>query len=600
MDKVTLKSMKIKNFKGIASFTTEFDPKETKLYGKNGEGKTTLKEAWQWVLCQNIDGVVPNINNKEIVGLTTAVEAVLGINGVDYTLARERKDKFDGNKIKVSNDNIYKIDGIEIQQKQYQSQIANLIGECSFENLVVLTDKKFFNSDTTKWKWTDRRKLLFKMCNVDQAIQEIKENPKYKCIKEYIDKNYATSDIKSMFRKEKDTLKKEQDKNLILIEQKQKEIDEFLGIDFQKVSQDLAVAKIKHTKMLKSTKNENNSEQLKQLQEQQLELYKQLSAEQTKKAKLVGELREKSLKIYNEACELSSQRQEKITEYNKAVKKLEDLKSNKEETVCPTCKQKLPSEIIEKTKKAKEETINELEKATENLKEGILQITKLYNSELNNYNEINAQIKAENENQDMINAIKTDISDLNNRIEDTKAKSLNKLSSEELSNLENTISALEQEFANLEFIKKGEAQIKLWKTESKEIADKVIAVEEKEIALQDFMKEQTDRISKIVNEKFSNGITWSLYTTNYNGSLEEDCICLYNKTRYQNLSDGEKCVADIEVVKTLQDYFDVNIPIFCDKEEGVTIEYNTDRQIIGLYTAENAKLKGCVKIKDLY
>lgn len=600
MNKVTLKSMKIKNFKGIARFSIDFDPKETKLYGKNGEGKTTLKEAWQWVLCQNIDGVVPNLNNEELTGLTTEVEATLEINGTKYTLTRERKDKLDGNKVKVSNDNIYKIDGIELPQKQYQTQISNLIGECSFENLIVLTDKRFFNSDTTKWKWTDRRKLLFKMCNIEHEIQEIKENPKYICIKEYIDKNYATSDIKSMFRKERDSLKKEQDKNLILIEQKQKEIDEFLGIDFQKISQDLAVAKTKHTKMLKASKDENNSETLKQLQEQQLELYKQLSVEQTKKAKKLSELREQAVFIYGEANETSTKRQEKLSEYNQATEKLKELKASKDKTVCPTCKQQLPAEIVEKTKKAKEKTIADLEKTIEDLKEEILQTTKLYNNKLKEYNDLNAKIKAENEDTTTISDIKTTISDLNNRINDTKTKSLSKLSTEEISSLETTISALEQELAKLDYIKKGETQIKLWKTESREIADKVIAVEEKDLALQDFMKEQTDRISKIVNGKFTNGISWSLYTTNYNGSLEEDCICLYNKTRYQNLSDGEKCVADIEVIKTLQEYFDVNIPIFCDKEEGVTIKYDTDRQIIGLYTAEDAKLKGCVKIKDIY
>ena len=87
---------------------------------------------------------------------------------------------------------------------------------------------------------------------------------------------------------------------------------------------------------------------------------------------------------------------------------------------------------------------------------------------------------------------------------------------------------------------------------------------------------------------------------NYNGTLEEDCICLYNNKRYSSLSNGEKDVADLEVIKTLQDYFDVNIPVFGDNEEGVTLDYNIDRQNIGLYAVKNAKLKGCVKITDLY
>lgn len=599
MNKVILKKIKIKNFKGIASYSVSFEDGSNKIEAQNGEGKTTIKKAWEWVLCQNVEDVVPNLDNKEITGLTTAVEIEILVNDVKYVLARERKDKLDGNKVKVSNDNIYKIDGMEIPQKQYQSQIANIIGNNTFENLIIVTDKKFFNSDTTKWKWTDRRKLLFKMCNVDEQIKDIKENPKYESIKEYIDKGYATSDIKSMFRKEKDTLKKEQDKNLILIEQKQKEIDEYLGIDFQEIASKLATAKTKHTKMLNASKKENNSEVLKELQSKQSDLYNKLSKLQAKKAQHINELRSKSLAAYNEAMKLKFERETKLSDYKNTKETLDSYKVA-QETICPTCKQPLPAELIEKEKANRERLVAQLEKQIETLLKDGTEIADKYNSKLQEYNTLTEQIKAESADGEDILTLKAQISDLNSTLADTKQSSTNKLSNEELSNLGQTISSLEQEMAKLDYIKKGDKQIQVWKDESKEIADKIIAVEQKDYALQEFVKEQTDRISEIVNSKFSNGISWSLYTMNYNGSLEEDCICLYNNKRYSSLSNGEKDVADLEVVKTLQDYFDVNIVVFCDNEESVTLNYNIDRQNIGLYAVKNAKLKGCVKITDLY
>lgn len=599
MNKVILKKIKIKNFKGIASYSVSFEDGSNKIEAQNGEGKTTIKKAWEWVLCQNVEDVVPNLDNKEITGLTTAVEIEILVNDVKYVLARERKDKLDGNKVKVSNDNIYKIDGMEIPQKQYQSQIANIIGNNTFDNLIIITDKKFFNSDTTKWKWTDRRKLLFKMCNVDEQIKDIKENPKYESIKEYIDKGYATSDIKSMFRKEKDTLKKEQDKNLILIEQKQKEIDEYLGIDFQEIGSKLATAKTKYTKMLNASKKENNSEVLKELQSKQSDLYNKLSKLQAKKAQHINELRSKSLAAYNEAMKLKFERETKLSDYKNTKETLDSYKVA-QETICPTCKQPLPAELIEKEKANRERLVEELEQQIETLLKDGTEIADKYNSKLQEYNTLTEQIKAESADGEDILALKAQISDLNSTLADTKQSSMNKLSNEELSNLGQTISSLEQEMAKLDYIKKGDKQIQVWKDESKEIADKIIAVEQKDYALQEFVKEQTDRISEIVNNKFANGISWSLYTMNYNGSLEEDCICLYNNKRYSSLSNGEKDVADLEVVKTLQDYFDVNIVVFCDNEESVTLNYNIDRQNIGLYAVKNAKLKGCVKITDLY
>lgn len=599
MNKVILKKIKIKNFKGIASYSVSFEDGSNKIEAQNGEGKTTIKKAWEWVLCQNVEDVVPNLDNKEITGLTTAVEIEILVNDVKYILARERKDKLDGNKVKVSNDNIYKIDGMEIPQKQYQSQIANIIGNNTFENLIIVTDKKFFNSDTTKWKWTDRRKLLFKICNVDEQIKDIKENPKYESIKEYIDKGYATSDIKSMFRKEKDTLKKEQDKNLILIEQKQKEIDEYLGIDFQEVGAKLSTAKTKYTKMLNASKKENNSEVLKELQSKQSDLYNKLSKLQAKKAQHINELRSKSIALYNEAMKLKFDRETKLADYKNTKETLASYKVA-QDTICPTCKQPLPAELVEKEKANRERLVAQLEKQIETLLKDGTEIADKYNSKLQEYNTLTEQIKAESADGEDILTLKAQISDLNSTLADTKQSSMNKLSNEELSNLEQTISSLEQEMAKLDYIKKGDKQIQVWKDESKEIADKIIAVEQKDYALQEFVKEQTDRISEIVNSKFSNGISWSLYTMNYNGTLEEDCICLYNNKRYSSLSNGEKDVADLEVIKTLQDYFDVNIPVFGDNEEGVTLDYNIDRQNIGLYAVKNAKLKGCVKITDLY
>lgn len=599
MNKVILKKIKIKNFKGIASYSVSFKDGSNKIEAQNGEGKTTIKKAWEWVLCQNVEDVVPNLDNKEITGLTTAVEIEILVNDVKYVLARERKDKLDGNKVKVSNDNIYKIDGMEIPQKQYQSQIANIIGNNTFENLIIVTDKKFFNSDTTKWKWTDRRKLLFKMCNVDEQIKDIKENPKYESIKEYIDKGYATSDIKSMFRKEKETLKKEQDKNLILIAQKQKEIDEYLGIDFQEVASKLATAKTKFTKMLNASKKENNSEVLKELQSKQSDLYNKLSKLQAKKAQHINELRSKSLAAYNEAMKLKFERETKLSDYKNTKETLDSYKVA-QETICPTCKQPLPAELIEKEKVNRERLVAQLEKQIETLLKDGTEIADKYNSKLQEYNELTEQIKAESADGEDILALKTQISDLNSALADTKQSSMNKLSNEELSNLGQTISSLEQEMAKLDYIKKGDKQIQVWKDESKEIADKIITVEQKDYALQEFVKEQTDRISEIVNSKFSNGISWSLYTMNYNGSLEEDCICLYNNKRYSSLSTGEQNIADLEVIKTLQDYFGVNVTIFSDCDESNTLEYNASQQIIQLKTKKNEKLKGCIKITEIY
>jgi hypothetical protein len=56
----------------------------------------------------------------------------------------------------------------------------------------------------------------------------------------------------------------------------------------------------------------------------------------------------------------------------------------------------------------------------------------------------------------------------------------------------------------------------------------------------------------------------------------------------------------MEVIKELQKFYNVSIPIFSDNSEANTIEYETDRQVIELYAKADTQIEGCVKITDLY
>ena len=113
------------------------------------------------------------------------------------------------------------------------------------------------------------------------------------------------------------------------------------------------------------------------------------------------------------------------------------------------------------------------------------------------------------------------------------------------------------------------------------------------------MKEQIDLVNKTVNSKFDNGISWALYNETYKGGeggIEETCICMYNNTNYASLSNGEKVIANIEVVKTLQNYFGSNVPVFVDNAETVTIPYEINSQQIRLFAKENETIDFIEKI----
>lgn len=598
MNKVIIKSIEIKNFKGIHSFKTEFNEDITRFYGANGSGKSTIKNAWEWALCRNVSDYLPNLNNQEVPNLITSVEVKILVNDLEYILRRESKPKYGKNKEKTGNEATYSIDGIEVGQKQYQSQIANIIGDVDFEKLPMLTDKEFFNTDTTTWKWVNRRKVLLSMTGAEEEANKLAEDEKYAIIRDYIKKGYSTSDVKSTLVKDCNTLKKNQQANFVLIESKEKEIDEYLGIDFDKISQELGLTRAKYTKLLNSSDNQLLTETLKKIDEDILKYSQELSSLKTRDVLRKRDLEDFKLKIYQEAIETKSAYDKKVTLIKETEKNIQEQENLTIKDFCQVCGQKLPKEKIDEVKANIEANIKIFNINLETYKADAKALYEKYNNLQKQYAEQEDKINNFVPNE-RINELETLIFDLNSKSRAEKDNSASNLSTQQQKELEERISFLEKEMAKKDFLEKAYKQVKLWKEDNLKIADEIIQIENKEIALQNFVREQTEIISQTVNSYFGNGVSWSLYTINYSGGLEECCECMYNDKLYSCLSTGEKNKTNIEVVKALQNFYEVNIPIFCDNHETVTLEYETDRQVIELYAKADAKLDGCIKITDL-
>lgn len=593
MNKVILKEIKISNFKGISSANINFADTETTLYAENGSGKSTIKNAFEWVLCQNVADVLPMINNKEIPHLTTSVIVKISINDFEYELEKRSEGKYlvneeTGRENKITNESKYFIDGMEFKEKDYKERLANLITNGVFENLQMLTDKEYFNTDTTKFKWNDRRKVLLQMCDVESATNEIIMKPQYSTIRNYLLKGNATSDIKSMLTKAKKGYKEQQTKNNILIEQKVKENAEMLQTDFDALVKEIQSLQERHKMLLSASNAEQQLEQIKALQQKLVELTKEKGV--LENAELVERTKLKTYmqSLFTEAQNLKIDFDIEKDNYQKLDVGL------KEGDTCPTCHQKI-SIVMEKSKENEELLSKQkvkLEKLKENytLKKAEFDETK---KKLDNF-ETNPRIK---ELEDAIILTKT-------ALEQANATELTNLSAQEITALENQISTLTKKLRDKDYIETNNNNIKFWKENNKNLADQIIQIEKQESELEQYVKEQTDIIVDTVNSHFSNGVSWALYKETYKngeGGIEEDCVCMYNGKRYSALSMGEKNTANLEVVKTLQDYYGTNIVIFSDNAEANTLEFDAgDRQIVKLFAKKGAKLENVVKIEDIY
>ena len=93
--KIILKQLMLKDFKGIKSFTINFGEKVTNVKGDNGEGKTTIFDAFNWLLfdknsigSKNFEIKTLDDKNNAVHMLEHEVQGILMVDGKDVTLKK--------------------------------------------------------------------------------------------------------------------------------------------------------------------------------------------------------------------------------------------------------------------------------------------------------------------------------------------------------------------------------------------------------------------------------------------------------------------------------------------------------------------------------
>lgn len=608
MNKVTINKLSIKEFCGIYSYKNDnIDGKVQNFSAINGNGKSSIRKAIFWVLGLNVGEIVPTKNKIEIQNLTPCVEIELLINNFSYNIKKEWKTTWvmheaTGKMVKKSAKSGYCIDSIEMTEKNFKEKIASIFGLKSYDDLEMLLDIEFFNRDTTKWKWNNRRALLLEMSGVKDIDKKIFENnEEYSPIKDYILKGTATSDISSALRKEKKGYNEQVDKNNILIEQKNKELAELLAIDFDSVIADLSNKENELDKLVESGKKEAMTAELKALQGDLFRMQQDLSKEQIKQAKIKQDLNTKKINLYNKLNDINI----KVVKYKSDIgtkKKQLNLLEENINDICPTCGQKLPNEQIEATRAniVKEKTTLEHEIK---FLQGEIEVQKpIYDDTKEEYDNICDEINNFTDSE-LIVELKNAITATELALKSAKQKDLSNLSNERITALKNEIRALQVLSSKKDDVAKMQSAIKQWKKENVELADKILSVDLKIKLINQFVKEQCELIEEKVNALFGNGITFALFDiidNNGDPKISEACETIYKGTNYKACSTGEKAMCDLRITEKLQEYFGVNLPIVVDNTESITSEIHSERQIIRLRAMENEKINGLIKIDEIY
>ena len=181
MKQIKLLSMHIQNFKGCKDRTIEFGEK-TRITGDNGVGKSTVFDAYLWLLFdKNSKGVTnfavrplaesgETINNIEIL-----VEATISVDNDEYKLRKTQKQKWvkkrgtDTREFQ-GNVNEFDINGYPKSQKEFKEFISGIVNE---EVFPLISNPAAF----TSLPWKEQRDILMQFVgDVSSVLSNVHES----------------------------------------------------------------------------------------------------------------------------------------------------------------------------------------------------------------------------------------------------------------------------------------------------------------------------------------------------------------------------------------------------------------------------------------
>lgn len=624
-------SLRLSNFQGLTEFALVPQGVDAIVYGDNGTGKTTLANAFSWLLFGKdslgqaqfeIKPLNPDGTTQH--GLTTEVEAVIEHGtGQQVTLRKTYSEKYTKKRgsaqAELTGHTIdHFVDGVPFKAGEFATLVANLCEENLFK---LITNPRFFNEQL---HWQKRRESLLNICG-DVSDTEV------------IASDTALSDLPSILNGRKlDDHKKVLAATRTEINNQLKElparIDEAnrtkvdVSASPQEIGTKIATLTdeifLKRKELARLQAGGELAEKRKALAEIEGKLLDLSNREALAEQKAKGDKRKHLFDLGQAARELETEilsarklNEKDASELASIEKELAALRdafnaeNNREfehvdQNICPTCGQSLPVEQVHEAREKapsdfnasradKLKGINARGKEVAVRKQNITTQIATRNEALSGDTEKLAKLK------EQIDALSVVDADFANNPEREQLLAGQQILKDAISQLEQnpdqaandldfSILALEQEktswqakLAAIDANKKADQRIESLKKQERDLA-KAYEENERQLHLCDlFTRRKVSMLTDKINSKFDLA-KWKLFDEQINGGLAECCECTVGGVPYTSLNNGMRTNAGLDIINTLCRHHGVNAPIFIDNAEAVTQLLPTDSQQIRL------------------
>lgn len=628
--KVTAKKLVIRNFKGTQIASYEFDESDNVFKGKNGSGKSTMYEAFIWLLeDKDVQGKSNNLfkpydENKKVINyLDSEVEATIEINGKTTTILKVSteiwgKERGSVEKVLKRNESSYYINEIPYTPTNYKKFIEETFGE----NIRHLTVS---GSVMATVKMEDRRNII---TSIVPSISDI-EIAKDLAVKDerfdYVVKLLGDVDVSDEISKLNSQIKKLKkdiedipvkiNSNLEVMPEQVDETTVNKSIakresKLQKIEEEENSLRKKYKSQRKEYKRKQDSISMintkiyslkKQIEKESSKENEKLEAkiDDLKKIKTELEREDKNRAIEIEKLADDTKRKKAVlrelrTEYT-AINK-EVFIADEEKPCCPTCKRAYDDPESIESELREQFNISKTSRLQANIKLGksTKEIIDKNTSDIEKLKSISNESKIKLLTEELesivispvtpnkeINDLKLQIAAIEKELEETKEGGTEIDNQEEKKKLRAEIIELKVSIAS------NNTRNNL-KKRNQELRDELIQKNQEALKLESgldvityFTKEKMIRAESQVNSKFDH-VEFKLWDYYQNGNDNPVCDCYMGGVPYNSLNTAKKIKADLDIIKALSNHRDIYMPVFIDNRESVTEIQPMDNQIISL------------------
>jgi DNA repair protein SbcC/Rad50 len=628
--------LRLKNFKGIKEFDLNAGGKSLCIYAENGVGKTTLVDAFMWLLFNKDNQDRANfeiktlVNGEAVHNLEHSVEATIEADRKTIELKKIYKEKWTKKRGQVKaeftgHETEYFIDEVPRKKKEFEDFINALCPEKIFR---LVTNPLYFNLNLP---WKERREIMLGICGDIGGSEVIAVDKGLEYLRELID-DKGTDDallmLKAKKKKINDELKEipirisevsnslpELPQNVDFTEREQRMFvleNEILGLDNQAAALQETIEEDKKSgyecindlqKELYSLRNKQSEEEasIKQQEQQNTNLLSLIEAKQScvNKSKRdieqfqkdIQTLTESTAKLRAEWHEVDRQ-QFGITEDDTHCKACgqelpEDMKAKKLQHLKAKFLQKKEEELFEIAGKGNKnnQAVEGFNKTIDNLKVNILTLES----------EIVEMQKSIKEPEPATNYLQPEIEAMEAEIKKAK-DSLSKVNyGDGLQDLRlkkqvlaGELDAIKKTLSLQEVYEKNKERIEELTKQEEKLSGEFLQIEKQVFDVERFIQLRGELLEEKLNSMFVN-VRFKLFDIQINSGVNPTFETLVKGVPFPDANGAGKINAGIEIINKLSEFYNFSGPLFVDNRESVINLQETKSQVIGLVVSEGDK-----------